>query len=173
MSQSSQNPIYNASAKLPIPYYQDEHSTIYCGDCRDILPLLEPVDLVLTDPPYGIGEAAGLNKSRGNLAIAKDYGSAAWDDKRIDPDLLLLALGLSKYSIVFGGNYYTDILTQNTCWIVWDKENGENDFADCELAWTSLPEGLTIWDVRQIFRIKKHIPFFHFKGILLDFRGWK
>lgn len=34
-------------------------------------------------------------------------------------------------------------------------------------------EGLTIWDVRQIFRIKKHIPFFHFKGILLDFRGWE
>ena len=37
---------------LPKPYYQDEFSTIYCGDCRDILPLLEPVDLVLTDPPY-------------------------------------------------------------------------------------------------------------------------
>ncbi|TXH49889.1 MAG: site-specific DNA-methyltransferase [Desulfurellales bacterium] len=38
---------------LPKPYYQDEHSTIYCGDCRDILPLLEPVDLVITSPPYG------------------------------------------------------------------------------------------------------------------------
>jgi len=36
------------------PYYEDEHSVIYCGDCRDILPQLEPVDLVLTDPPYGI-----------------------------------------------------------------------------------------------------------------------
>ncbi len=39
------------------PYYQDEFSTIYHGDCREILPTLEPVDLVLTDPPYGCGKA--------------------------------------------------------------------------------------------------------------------
>ena len=36
------------------PYYQDDSCTIYHGDCREILPSLEPVDLVLTDPPYGI-----------------------------------------------------------------------------------------------------------------------
>ena len=36
------------------PYYQDNHCTIYNGDCREILPQLEPVDLVLTDPPYGL-----------------------------------------------------------------------------------------------------------------------
>jgi len=40
---------------LPTPYYQDDWATIYCGDCREILPELPPVDLVLTDPPYGIG----------------------------------------------------------------------------------------------------------------------
>jgi len=34
------------------PYYQDKWTTIYHGDCREILPQLEPVDLVLTDPPY-------------------------------------------------------------------------------------------------------------------------
>jgi site-specific DNA-methyltransferase (adenine-specific) len=34
------------------PYYQEDWITIYCGDCRDILPKLEPVNLVLTDPPY-------------------------------------------------------------------------------------------------------------------------
>lgn len=42
---------------LPAPYFQDDAVTIYLGDCRDILPLLPPVDLVLTDPPYGIGKA--------------------------------------------------------------------------------------------------------------------
>lgn len=36
------------------PYYEHDGITIYCGDCRDVLPLLEPVDLVLTDPPYGV-----------------------------------------------------------------------------------------------------------------------
>ena len=42
---------------LPEPYYQDESCTIYHADCREILPLIEPVDLVLTDPPYGVGKA--------------------------------------------------------------------------------------------------------------------
>jgi site-specific DNA-methyltransferase (adenine-specific) len=44
---------------LPQPYYQDDACTIYHGDCREILPLLERVDLVLTDPPYGIGWKRG------------------------------------------------------------------------------------------------------------------
>lgn len=119
------------------PYYQDEQATIYLGDCREILPQLDKVDLVLTDPPYGIGEAAGANQSRNKLALATDYGSANWDNERIEKELLYLALGTADNSIIFGGNYYTDYLNQNTCWLVWDKDNS-GDFADCELAWTSL-----------------------------------
>lgn len=46
------------------PYYQDSSGTIYCGDCREVLPQVGRVDLVLADPPYGIGEARGKNKSR-------------------------------------------------------------------------------------------------------------
>ena len=46
------------------PYYQDDAVTIYHGDCREVLPLLPPVDLVLTDPPYGIGFAAKPPPSR-------------------------------------------------------------------------------------------------------------
>lgn len=125
------------ASAMKAPYYQDEACTIYHGDCRDILPQLAPVDLVLTDPPYGIGEAAGANKTRGHLAVARDYGNEAWDNKTIDRDLLLLALGAGNSCIVFGGNYYSDILTKNTCWLVWDKDN-TGDFADCELAWTNL-----------------------------------
>jgi DNA modification methylase len=71
------------------PYYQDDSVTLYLGDCRNILPRLEKVDLVLTDPPYGIGEAAGKSKSRGKpfgkqskrLVEATDYGNEAWDNK--------------------------------------------------------------------------------------------
>ena len=41
----------------PVPYYQEEGITIYCDDNRNVLPYIEPVNLVLTDPPYGINKA--------------------------------------------------------------------------------------------------------------------
>lgn len=116
------------------------NATLYCGDCREILPILPKFDLVLTDPPYGIGEAAGKNASRGKLAVAKDFGNDAWDDEPISHDVLATVLAAGKYQIVFGGNYYR--VEPTACWLVWDKENGANDFADCELAWTNLPKAV-------------------------------
>ena len=122
------------------PYYESNGITIYHGDAAQVLPFLEPVDLLLTDPPYGIGEAAGKNKSRTKMAIAQDYGDASWDDKPIDSWLLGMAMAKARQSIIFGGNYYS--LPPSSCWLVWDKDNGENDFADCELAWTNLKKAV-------------------------------
>jgi DNA modification methylase len=116
------------------PYYQDDYVTLYHGDCKDILPHLEPVDLVLTDPPYGIGEAAGANKSRGKMAMAKDYGNDNWDDEPIPQDLINQLI--TQPAVIFGGNYYA--MPPSSCWLVWDKHI-TGDFADCELAWTNLP----------------------------------
>lgn len=119
------------------PYYDDGQTTIYLGDCAEILPALDPYDLVLTDPPYGIGEAAGRNKSRSKLATAKDYGTSNWDDAPPDGDLIAMVRGAGRSQIIFGGNYFA--LPPSSCWLVWDKDNGTSDFADCELAWTNLP----------------------------------
>lgn len=116
------------------------NATLYLGDCRDILPTLPKVDAVITDPPYGIGEAAGKNASRGKLAVAKDFGNDSWDDKPIDDDLLRMVREAGKWAVIFGGNYYA--MPAAKCWLVWDKENGESDFADCELAWTNLPKAV-------------------------------
>ena len=113
--------------------------TLYQGDCREILPTLGKFDAVVTDPPYGIGEAAGANKSRGNLAVAKDYGVATWDDATAD-EAVALAISKANHSMIFGGNYYN--LPPTSCWLVWDKINGDNDFADCELAWTNLKKAV-------------------------------
>ena len=115
-------------------------ATLYLGDCLEILPTLPKVDAVITDPPYGIGEAAGKNASRTKLAIAKDYGDARWDDSPISADAIQAVISAGKWAAVFGGNYYA--MPPSSCWLVWDKENGDNDFADCELAWTNYPKAV-------------------------------
>jgi DNA modification methylase len=113
--------------------------TLYLGDCRELLPLLPKVDACVTDPPYGIGEARSGNASRACLATSRDYGHSTWDDATQD-EAIALAVSKSRNAIVFGGNYYD--LPPSSCWLVWDKLNGETDFADCELAWTNLPKAV-------------------------------
>lgn len=116
---------------------------LYLGDCLEIMQELDPVDAVVTDPPYGIGESGGKSASRGKLAKADIYAHKDWDSKTLD-EHVALAVSLAKSSIVFGGNYYD--LPPTSCWLVWDKQNGSNDFADCELAWTNLNKA-----VRRIY----------------------
>lgn len=125
------------------------NATLYLGDCRDVLPTLGPMDAVVTDPPYGIGESAGKAKTRisgltssirGAGAYRKDYGDDDWDDQPIADDLMDMIRGAGRWNIIFGGNYYA--LPATSCWLVWDKLNGDTDFADCELAWTNLPKAV-------------------------------
>lgn len=119
------------------PYYQDKWVTIYHGDCREILPQLDvKVDLVLTDPPYGIKVAPNGKVGGGNLSSVKQYIPVKWDNQRLTADDLKSLFTKSANLIIFGGNYIADLLPASSCWIVWDKDNTGN-FADCELAWTS------------------------------------
>ena len=110
--------------------------TIYCGDSKDIVPKLENIDAVVTAPPYGINENNKKNLSREKKAKPRDYGEFIWDNSRVDQNIIDLIRQKSCYQIIFGGNYYE--LPSTSCWLVWDKQNGNNDFADCELAWTNL-----------------------------------
>lgn len=128
------------------PYYQDDWVTIYNCDCREILPTLPKVDLVLTDPPYGIGESNEKALSRGNLAKPRDYGHFEWDKKPIDQGLFDLIVSKGAFAAVWGGNYYK--VSPSSCWLIWDKENGDNDFADAEMCWTNYPSSV---------RLKKHL----------------
>jgi len=133
------------------PYYEHDNITIYHGDCREILPGMPQVDLVLTDPPYGIGETekkamSRVSKTGKSLSKPRKYFNDSWDLAPIDNNLIQSIIAQSKKSVVFGGNYYD--LPPTSCWLIWDKLNGGSDFADCELAWTNL---------KQAVRIKKHL----------------
>jgi DNA modification methylase len=116
------------------PYYDDGHGiVIYHGDCRDILPSLPKVDLVLTDPPYGISYDASHNKYKNGI----DRGDAAWDKTPFDP-APILALGVP--AIIWGGNCFAGSLPDFAGWLAWVK-TARNDAdirqADMELAWTN------------------------------------
>ena len=118
---------------------KDYLNQIINSDCLDIMREMPDkcVDLVLTDPPYGIGESNEKNATRKNACRPTDYGHYTWDSKRIPSEYFDEIRRISQNQIIFGGNYYGSILGDTSCYIVWDKDNGENDFADCELAWTS------------------------------------
>ena len=95
-------------------------------------------NLSIIDPPYGIGESGQTNKSRSKLAVAKDYGNKNWDNAPPPKEFFDELFRISKNQIIFGANHFISrIPFDSSCWIVWDKDNGANDFADCELAWTS------------------------------------
>jgi DNA modification methylase len=108
--------------------------------------------LVLTDPPYGIGEAdPKKNASRGKrtrfngssnaLAYTRKYPDVPnWDETPLSAQDVDKLRSLADYQIIFGGNYFP--LPPSRCWLVWDKVNGDTDFADCELAWTNLDQAV-------------------------------
>lgn len=95
-------------------------------------------DLAIVDPPYGIGEDGRNNHTRSVNAKAKDYrAKSRYDNATPGFNYFQELFRVSKNQIIWGGNYYIEFLKNTPCVIVWDKDNGENDFADCELAWTS------------------------------------
>jgi DNA modification methylase len=111
------------------PYYEHAGITIYHGDCREILPTLGTFDLLLTDPPYGIGIASN--------PVRQAHAKSDWDNKRPDRATLGLCLSLAQHQIVWGGNYFG--LPASQCFLVWDKGQPQNfSLAMCEQAWTNL-----------------------------------
>jgi site-specific DNA-methyltransferase (adenine-specific) len=111
------------------PYYEDDAVVIYHGDARELLPAFPAVDLLLTDPPYGIGQAANPFRQKHE---AKD-----WDTEPVDAALLQACIDHAKWAIVWGGNYFG--LPAHQRFLVWDKEQPEGfSSAMCEQAWTNI-----------------------------------
>lgn len=118
-------------------------ATLYLGDCRDILPTLGKVDAVVTDPPYGIGAdkgaAVGGTDASGRYVRRPKQYDGGWDDTRPDDALLASIVSAGKLAIVWGGNYFADVLPRSGRWLFWDKLNSMPSYSDGEIAWTNIP----------------------------------
>lgn len=127
-------------------FYEESGVTLYCGDCRDVLPLLDPVDLVLTDPPYGHAE----RWQGGTWGSVDKYRDAEqWDAVKIDAATLTQVLSAGRSAIVWGGNYYA--LPPSRGWLGWIKRDRLATLADMELAWTTFDKPAKIFEsVRNV-----------------------
>jgi len=120
-------------------YPDDYINKVIYGDCLEVMKGIpdKSIDLVLTDPPYGIGAYKNGTMGGGVLAKQSKFDKTDWDDEIPPKEIFDEIFRVSKNQIIFGGNYFVEYLTNSPCWLVWDKDNGDNYFADCELCWTS------------------------------------
>ena len=116
--------------------------TLHLGDCLEVMRYMpdKSVDAVITDPPYGIGEDGGACRTRGKPGYAK-HEKRHWDKNRPDKQYFETMRTVSKNQVIFGGNYFADLLPPTMGWIYWRKLMG-GDFSDGELAWTSFNRAL-------------------------------
>lgn len=92
-------------------------------------------DLMITDPPYGVRRDKGFTGT-GGFGVRREYNDD-WDSERPTKETIDALLSTSKKAMLFGGNFFADILPQGTHWIFWDKLQTMPTFGDGELIWTN------------------------------------
>jgi hypothetical protein len=143
---------------LPAPYFQNDAVTIYLGDCREIVPHLPPVDLVLTDPPYGI--SADNDLRRFGVPSNRTWDPIVGDDVPFDP-----TPWLTYRCVLFGANYYAPRLPIGG-WLIWNKNDCSETHMllnDAEMAWTNCSTAVRVfnWFWRGVYRKGEHGTAFH------------
>jgi|688.fasta_scaffold35628_5 DNA modification methylase len=111
------------------------------GKWQDHIDSIGEVDLILTDPPYGIAADSIMAKdsdrlkSKNSKAKTRVYQNYNWD-KIVSDEEMKTIISKGKRAVIWGGNYYK--LDPSAAWIVWNKLNGGMGYADCELAWSNM-----------------------------------
>lgn len=132
---------------LPKPYYQDEAVTLYHADCRQVLPFLDKFDLLLTDPPYGIGISAD--------PVRHAHAIKDWDNSAPPQWLIEWCIDMARHAIVWGGNYFN--LPPSRKFLIWEKQQPENfSLAMAEQAWCSFDGNAKVFSRRVVGYHKSH-----------------
>jgi len=98
-------------------------------------------ELAIVDPPYGLGERLVKGGAKGGMGTLKNLADnkvTTWDNEIPPPEYFTELQRVSKKQIIWGGNYFLDYLGKTDGFIVWNKMNGTNPMADCELAWQNI-----------------------------------
>ena len=120
-------------------------SEVYLEDCVQALKRFNDkhFDLAIVDPPYGnVAVFENCQPLERKNERPKKYADKDWDKQKPLAEYWEQLFRVSKNQIVWGGNYFTNFLPESRGWIYWDKNNGENNFSDGELAWTSFEKRL-------------------------------
>ena len=112
------------------------------GDCREVMAVLPSVCAVLTDPPFGINRDKGIGgggfsiggKPRPNV---RRY-EGKWDRTRPNSETIATMCALADQAIIWGGQFFADLLPAQGKWLFWDKCQLMPSYGDGELAWTDL-----------------------------------
>ena len=118
-------------------------------DCMELMAEFPDnhFDLAVVDPPYGIGVDGGVGG--GVLAKKSGFKKKGWDSESPPVEYFKELIRVSKNQIIWGANHMMDkIALASPSWIVWDKQNGDNYFADAELAYTSHKTACRIFKYR-------------------------
>jgi len=124
-------------------------SEVYLEDCVKALKRFNDkhFDLAIVDPPYGIDGTVEIgfgDTKSGRVNRPSKWGQKEWDKERPTKAYFDELKRVSKNQIIFGGNYFADLLEPSRCWIVWDKMQRVNQ-ADAELAWTSFTNSVRVY----------------------------
>lgn len=109
------------------------------SDCMDYMRTLpdKAFDLAIVDPPYGIG-IDGFNTTNKSGTKGSFYEKKGWDTSSPPVEYFEQLKRISRNQIIWGANHFiSKIPFDSSCWLVWDKNRGDQCFADAELAWTS------------------------------------
>lgn len=142
------------------PYYEEDGITIYHGRAEEVVPMLPATDLILTDPPYGLGDKwQGGGGEHTKTSWRFDPSEArGWDQETVS--FVIDLPHYARHSVIWGGNYYP--LPPSRCWFLWDKkQNDKWTTGQAEMAWTNLDRPVRMFRMSQVeahteMRTKEH-----------------